>query len=1196
MNAFINKFFLGISKKRVLTFLIFIFFIKSILAQSPTISNVNLLNGKNGVTVSITGKNFSTASQVYFGQIAASTTLISTTQLNAVVPIGASYDRISVTNNNIGSVQSDVFFTVKTASPCKFTDPIYDTAVVFPTNTNPSNISLANLDGKGLSELLILGANSTLTTYLNVSKPGNLDFTSAATYPLLPSRLPSSMIVCDLNNDKVFDVVVGYSTGSQISILEGKPGGTFTDAVHITVGKSPKNVAVGDFDEDGFLEIVAANNVDKSLVILKNKNTTLFNFSNYAIVKSLSSTSVTSIDIGDFNNDSNKDIIVTDGDKGYYYPNLTKFNFDKPIELYSPSADIIKIGDYNLDIKTDAIFGTKAGIVGSAFMQSVYKTTMYPDLNFTSSLIDFTGIDFNNDGNPDIAALFPDEKGFNNISFYQNDGSGKFESIKSSIFTGINTNSNLISGDVDGDGQSDLITYNSKGEMYIYRKSSEIYITNPQGTTVCVNTQATVSAETNAGTISWYDSKNNVLGQTGSTLTLPGTQITGTSIIVKAASSNGTCSSTSFTPITIYINQLPTLTASGTFSTPVCPNGTVKVNMSGATTYIWSSADVTGTAGAYTILPKNVTPLNNTTNHTLDYSYTVTGTDVTTGCKNTLPVTARVYNNLAAIATNATNNTICSGQNVAFTISSTSPFDIPGYTWSTSPSGYQPNATTNIANPINPSNIQIPIIYTVSGLINGCQVTANTTIKVNPIPIITPSSLQTIKVGQTYKQDFTVLNGTNTTYTILPVAPSTALPTGFTFTGNTLQSNGAITTAGTYYFSITAKEPLKCDAVTNYKLIIEDLIDPRLIVFPIYVHAGDPDFLIRPSSTLSDGSISYTIKTGFTSSCAKIGSLGFVSSISCADSIPVIVTQVAKDGFRQSVVETYIKISPNPDTKLKLTTTGVLLSNDTTQLKYFTNSDAARAGIQIVQLNNTDIAQINTDGTITTYKQGTVDIEIRVPATSTYEAITRSFTVAIYPAIQKPIIVNDTIIITVDQDTIVNILTNDYGVTNAVAPSQTDIDLENTGVQNKFYSLTIGNFLIDLNGNLNVKPFSGFIGEGRIGYTVTDSLGITSDVGYIFINVIPLTITPPLKANEVMTPNNDGLNDGLVIAYAYLDDNNSLIIMDEIGNVVYETTNYQNDWRGVNKKGDAIEPGTYFYVYKEKGSGRELKNYIQIVK
>ena len=90
------------------------------------------------------------------------------------------------------------------------------------------------------------------------------------------------------------------------------------------------------------------------------------------------------------------------------------------------------------------------------------------------------------------------------------------------------------------------------------------------------------------------------------------------------------------------------------------------------------------------------------------------------------------------------------------------------------------------------------------------------------------------------------------------------------------------------------------------------------------------------------------------------------------------------------------------------------------------------------------------------------------------------------------------------------------------------------------------------------------------------------------IEVVPVE----LKIPNIFTPNGDGCNDYFEIGYKNghpINDLNvyflshKLVIFNRWGRIVYESTNYQNDWDGGN-----LPDGTYFYVLDCKG---ETKNY-----
>lgn len=68
-----------------------------------------------------------------------------------------------------------------------------------------------------------------------------------------------------------------------------------------------------------------------------------------------------------------------------------------------------------------------------------------------------------------------------------------------------------------------------------------------------------------------------------------------------------------------------------------------------------------------------------------------------------------------------------------------------------------------------------------------------------------------------------------------------------------------------------------------------------------------------------------------------------------------------------------------------------------------------------------------------------------------------------------------------------------------------------------------------------------------------------------------------LNIPNVITPNNDGVNDYFTIEGLEHYSNVTLIIIDRSGKQVYQSSNYQNNWNG-----DNIPEGTYYYVLRLK--------------
>jgi len=75
--------------------------VQTVFAQVPTITSISPRSGAIGSTVTITGTNFSATPSnniVYFGSVRATVSSATTTQLRVTVPLGATTNKLVVTN------------------------------------------------------------------------------------------------------------------------------------------------------------------------------------------------------------------------------------------------------------------------------------------------------------------------------------------------------------------------------------------------------------------------------------------------------------------------------------------------------------------------------------------------------------------------------------------------------------------------------------------------------------------------------------------------------------------------------------------------------------------------------------------------------------------------------------------------------------------------------------------------------------------------------------------------------------------------------------------------------------------------------------------------------------------------------------------------------------------------------------------
>lgn len=114
-------------------------------------------------------------------------------------------------------------------------------------------------------------------------------------------------------------------------------------------------------------------------------------------------------------------------------------------------------------------------------------------------------------------------------------------------------------------------------------------------------------------------------------------------------------------------------------------------------------------------------------------------------------------------------------------------------------------------------------------------------------------------------------------------------------------------------------------------------------------------------------------------------------------------------------------------------------------------------------------------------------------------------------------------------------------------------------------------------------------------YTVSTT-GCGSDASTVVVVACDNTGTVPVP--EGFSPNNDGVNDFLVIDGIFNFPNNNLTVFNRWGNIVYQAAPYDNSWNGLwdneSRAGEGLPIGTYFYVL-DLGNGSEpITGYIYL--
>jgi hypothetical protein len=209
----------------------------------------------------------------------------------------------------------------------------------------------------------------------------------------------SALAVGDFNNDGNMDLVTADANLNAVSVLLGNGDGTFTVQSPVFVGPNPQSVAVGDFNGDGSLDIVTGNyNNFTANVLLGNGDGTFQNAVTYA-----AGFAPVAVTVGDLRGIGTQDVVVTNQDDTI---NVLLGNGDGTFQNAVPyPAGHVPTGGALIDVNND---GKLDFVQGNAAMNVLLGNG---DGSFQAPLSYAAGAgaravvagDFNGDGFADVA-------------------------------------------------------------------------------------------------------------------------------------------------------------------------------------------------------------------------------------------------------------------------------------------------------------------------------------------------------------------------------------------------------------------------------------------------------------------------------------------------------------------------------------------------------------------------------------------------------------------------------------------------------------------------------------------------------------------------------------------------------------------------------------------------------------------------
>jgi hypothetical protein len=338
----------------------------------------------------------------------------------------------------------------------------------------PCAVVAVDLDGDG--DLDLVTANEGESSVSVLLGKGDGSFEPQVEYTAGGS--PSGLLVADLGGDDKPDLAVPNTLLDTCSVLINDGDGTFGPKSSFATQDEPAAIAGADVGGDGDMDLIVANAAAGTISVLENLGGGVFGGQ---VILDAGGVGAEALVAADLDADGDPDVMLLGGSEKFAAVYRNSGGIFGPPEISETGGMPMDLALVDLDGDGDTD-GAAADYIGNQVL--VYRNrgdgTFVQRASLGAYFLrkDIGIADLDGDGDPDLHAVLGDDECWCH-EVYLNQGDGSF--VKKNTYYAAANPDAVASGDVDGDGDLDLVTANTFGNMFVALNNGDATFEYPLG-------------------------------------------------------------------------------------------------------------------------------------------------------------------------------------------------------------------------------------------------------------------------------------------------------------------------------------------------------------------------------------------------------------------------------------------------------------------------------------------------------------------------------------------------------------------------------------------------------------------------------------------------------------------------------------------------------------------------------------------